>query len=235
MPDQDSRAQVVLGGRILAQHGNADLVWGHLAIRDPSGRGVWLKGSGLGFDEIAAENVQLVGFDGQLVEGTGSVHLERYIHTEVMRARPDVGCVIHTHPESAVTFASLGVPLQAVAHEATLFTPPDIARFTQTGELIRTMELGRAVADSLGQRNALLLVNHGSVVVGRDVAEAVFSAVMLEKACRMQLAALSAAPSWPLHVSDDQEALRKRDTCYSPTQMRHGWEYLRRRAERPAQ
>ncbi len=217
-----------MAGRVLAGHGHSDLVWGHVALRDPAGQGIWIKRSGIGFEEVQPEDVQLVGWDGSLLDGHGSVHLEHHIHTEVMRARPDVTCSLHTHPEAAVVFASLGVPLVAIAHEATLFAPPDVARFTATGDLIRDAELGRAVATSLGARNALLLVNHGIVVVGSSCDEAVLAAVLLEKACRMQLAAMSAAPGARLLVSSEDEALAKRDRCYSPTQMEHGAGYLRR-------
>lgn len=226
------RREVVDGGLILAGNGHSDLVWGHLAIRDTEDRGIWIKRSGIGFEEVAEDDVQLVGWDGALLAGRGSVHIEHHIHTEIMRARPDVVCSVHTHPEAAVTFASIGEPLAAVGHEATLFTPPDIARFTLTGDLIRTRELGVAVAESIGERNALLLVNHGVVVVGSSVDDAVFAAVLLEKACRMQLAAMSAAGGRRLLASSEAEALQKRDRCYSPTQMGHGAGYLRRMSDR---
>ncbi|MDQ6522188.1 class II aldolase/adducin family protein [Nocardioides sp. LHD-245] len=228
----DPRGAVVEAGRILAANGHADLVWGHVSLRDADGRGLWLKRPGRGFDELAEDDIQLIDLDGNVVEGRGPAHLERFIHTEVMRARPDVSCVVHTHPEAATTLASTGLPLQPVAHEATLFVPPDIARFVETGDLIRTPELGAAVAAALGDRNALLLVNHGVVVAGPSIPEAVFAAVLLEKACRMQLLALSAAGRRALHVSDDAEALAKRARCYSAEQLHHGWSYLRRREER---
>ncbi|MCR1782709.1 class II aldolase/adducin family protein [Nocardioides carbamazepini] len=227
----DPRRAVVEAGQVLADHGHADLVWGHVSLRDEDGRGLWLKRPGLGFDEVLEDDVQLLDLDGDVVEGDGPPHLERFIHTEVLRARPDVACVVHTHPEAATTLASTGLPLRPVAHEATLFVPPDIARFVETGDLIRTPELGAAVAEALGERNALLLVNHGVVVVGSSVPEAVFAAVLLEKACRMQLMALSAAGG-DLRVSDDTEALAKRARCYSSVQMHHGWDYLRRRNDR---
>ncbi|WP_425297358.1 class II aldolase/adducin family protein [Nocardia abscessus] len=81
--------------------------------------------------------------------------------------------------------------------------------FTETGDLIRTPAMGRAVARALGERNAVLLVNPGVVVTGTSIPEAVFAAVVLEKACRMQLAA-AAASSATLRVSSDEEAIAKR-------------------------
>lgn len=213
---------------MLAENGHSDLVWGHVSLRDGEGRGLWMKRSGLGFEELLETDIQLIDLDGTVVSGEGAAHLERFIHTEILRSRPDVHCVIHTHPESATTFAATGLPLQPIAHEATMFVPPDIARFTETGDLIRTAELGRLVAHALGERNALLLVNHGVVVVGATMEEAVFSAVLLEKACRMQLIASAAVGNGSLHVSSDEEALAKRHRCYAPGQLHAGWGFLAR-------
>lgn len=142
MAANDSKERVILGSRVLAENGHSDMVWGHLSVRDPDGHGVWIKRSGLGLEELTVEDVQLVSWDGEILEGRGAVHLEHHIHTEVMRARTDVDAVIHSHPDAAVTLAATGLPLTPLSHEATYFTPPDIARFTETGDLIRTRELG---------------------------------------------------------------------------------------------
>ncbi|SOD99404.1 class II aldolase/adducin family protein [Blastococcus haudaquaticus] len=155
MTRADPREAVAVGCRILAAHGHADMVWGHLSVRDDAGRGLWLKRAGVGFDELVPDDVHLLSWDGELLEGDGPVHLEHHIHTEVMRARADVGAVVHSHPESAVTLAATGLPLQPLGHEGTFFTPPDVPRYTETGDLIRTGELGRSVAAALGERNAL--------------------------------------------------------------------------------
>ena len=225
-PDE-LRETVALGCRILGAEEHGDLVWGHVSARDPDGRGVWMKAATLGFDEIGPEEVLLVGRDGDVLEGRGRRHAEYPIHTEVMAARPDVGAVVHTHAPAAVAFAALDVPLRPISHEGTLFVPPDIARFTETGDLILTRELGGAVAEAIGRRNALLLVNHGIVAAGPDVPTAVLTAILLDRACRMQLTAMAAAElrRW----SDEEEALSKREHCYAPELLRQAWEYLGRR------
>lgn len=229
MSPEDPRAAVADGCRVLAANGNSDLVWGHLSLRDPDGRGVWLKRAGLGFDEIRTPDVHLLSWDGTLLEGRGPVHLEHHIHTEVLRARPDVAAVVHSHPEGPVAFAATGAPLCAVGHEATYFTPPDIARFTDTGDLIRTPELGRCVAAALGDRNAALMVNHGIVVAESSIPRAVVGAVLLEKACRMQLQVQAATGGAHPVGSPPDEALAKRERCYSDQQVERGWQYLLRR------
>ena len=185
------------------------------------------EGLRLGFEEVRPDRVLLVGWDGEVLEGEGRRHVEYPIHTEVMRARPDVGSVIHTHSPAAVALGSLGVPLRAISHEANLFVPPDIARFTDTGDLVLTAELGQRLAAALGDRNGCLIVNHGIVVAAADVPTATVTAYLLDRACRMQLTAM-AAGGWAAW-SSPEESLAKREHCY-PDPLLHGaWDYLVRR------
>lgn len=218
------REQVVAGSRVLGAAGHDDLIWGHLGVRDPEGRGVWMKRSGLGMGEVAAGDVILVSAKGEVMAGQGRRHIEYPIHTEVLAARPDVGAVVHTHARHATALGASGEPLIAFSHAANLFVPPDLARYTETGDLIRTPELGRSVARALGHRDALLLVNHGIVTVGRDVADAVMRAVLLEQACEMQLLVrgFGGAPTG----SDEKESLSKREHIYGSDALRQAFDHL---------
>jgi L-ribulose-5-phosphate 4-epimerase len=221
------RAEVALGCRILGLEDQGDFVWGHVSARDPEGRGVWMKASTLGFEEIGPEQVILVSWEGDVLEGDGRRHAEYPIHTELLRARADVASVVHTHAPWAVAFASTGQPLRPVSHEATLFVPPEVARFTKTGDLILTAELGVELAAAVGDRNAAFMVHHGIVSCGPDVVTAVMTAVLLERACRTNVRAIAAggAKTW----SSDEEALAKRGHCYPPLLLRQAWDYLARR------
>lgn len=227
---RDAREMVSRGCRVLGEADQGDLVWGHVSMRDPEGRGVWMKRSTIGFDEVQPDDVLLVSWDGEVLEGTGRRHAEYPIHTEIMAARPDVNAVVHSHAPHAVAFAAIGVPLRPVSHEGTLFVPPDVPRFTATGDLILTRDLGQAVAETLGDSRAVFLVNHGIAVAGDDVPSTVTSAILLDRACQTQLRAMSAGDL--MHWSDDDEALDKRDHCYSPALLEQAWEYLVRRLDR---
>jgi ribulose-5-phosphate 4-epimerase/fuculose-1-phosphate aldolase len=223
------RADVALGCRILALEDQGDFVWGHVSARDPDDRGVWMKASTLGFEEITPADVLLVSWDGDVLEGEGRRHAEWPIHTELMRARDDVRSVVHTHAPWAVAFASTEKPLRPVSHEATLFVPPDVARFTKTGDLILTTELGRELATAVGPRNAAFMVHHGIVTCGPDVVSAVMAAVLLERACRTNIRAI--AGGGPRTWSSVEEALSKREHCYPPQLLRQAWDYLARRLD----
>jgi ribulose-5-phosphate 4-epimerase/fuculose-1-phosphate aldolase len=223
----DLRHLVSLGCRVLGAADQGDLIWGHVSARDPEGRGIWMKASGLGFEEVGPDDVLLVSWDGEVLAGDGRRHAEYPIHTEVMRARSDVGAVIHTHSPAAVALGALGVPLRPISHEANLFVPPDLARYTRTADLILTAELGESVAAALGDRNACMLVNHGVVVAAADVPTATVTAYLLDRACRMQLTAM-AAGGWATW-SAPEESLSKRGHCYSDAMLQGAWEYLVRR------
>lgn len=225
--EDELRQLVAQGCRVLGAAGLGDLIWGHLSVRDPGGGGVWMKPATLGFEEIDADDVLLVSWDGEVLAGSGRRHAEYPIHIEVMRARPDVNAVVHAHPPHAIALASTGLPLRPISHEATLFVPPDLARFTKTGDLILTRRLGVEVAAALNDRNAVLLNHHGVVVAGSTVEETVVTTLLLERACAMQIRALSAGEirTW----SSDEEALSKRGNCYSPELLLQAWDYLVRK------
>ena len=221
-------ALVVQASRALAAAGQADMVWGHASVRDPGGRGAWMKSAGWGLEEVDAEKVVLVSPDGSVLDGSGPRHIEYPIHTEIMAVRPDVGSVVHTHSPAANEFAALDVPLRPLDHAGSLFCFPDIPRFTLTGGLIKTPELGAALADALGGARACLMPQHGIVAVGADAPAAVMTAVLLDRACRTQLNAMAAGPlrRW----GGEQDTVAKRADVWSERQLQAGWEYLLRRA-----
>ncbi len=221
------RSSVARACRVLAANGHSDLVWGHASARDPGGRGVWMKASRLGFDEITADDIILVDQQGRVLEGSGSRHVEYPIHTEIMAARPDVGGVVHSHPEHGVALAAAGQPLLPVSHAANLFVPPDVPRFDRTADLITTAELGQEIAETLGSHDALFLVNHGIVTVGPDVETATVRAVLLERACAQQLL-VRGHGGWATW-SPPAESLAKRANIYSSESLRSVWDYLVRR------
>lgn len=220
--------QVLQASHALAAAGQADLVWGHVAVRDPEGRGVWMKAAGWGLDEVERATVVLVSPSGEVIVGRGRRHVEYPIHTQIMQRRPDVGCVVHTHSMTVNAFSSLDVPLRAISHDGVLFADESLARFNVTGRLIKTPELGDALADALGGSRACLLPRHGLVTVGPDVLTAVVYAVLLERACRTQL--MAAAAGGPRLWSDHVETDAKCDEVWRPDEIRAGWNYLIRRS-----
>jgi ribulose-5-phosphate 4-epimerase/fuculose-1-phosphate aldolase len=221
-------ALAVAGSRALAAAGQSDMVWGHASVRDPDGRGAWMKASGWGFEEVDESRIVLVSPDGEVLHGAGRRHIEYPIHTEVMARRADVGAVVHTHSDAANAFSALDVPLRPLSHAGSLFSYPDVPRFTLTGGLISSAELGLALANALGAAPACLMPQHGLVTAGKNLAAAVMTAVLLDRACRTQLTAMAAGPLTRWGSEDDTVA--KRVVVWSDGQIAAGFDYLVRSA-----
>jgi ribulose-5-phosphate 4-epimerase/fuculose-1-phosphate aldolase len=222
--------QAAQANRALGASGQSDMVWGHASIRDPQGRGVWMKAAGWSFDEVTPARVALVSSDGEVLAGGGPRHIEYPIHTEVMNARPDVGSVVHTHAPAAVSFAALDRPLLAISHDGVEFAEPQIPRFTVTGALISSAELGRELAATIGDGAGCLIPQHGLVTVGPDAATAVMRAVLLARACQVQLQAMAAGEIrlW----SDSAEIALKKRQVWPQSQLHAGYAFLCRQANR---
>ncbi len=182
---QSLREQVAWACRILALEGYADLTLGHVSGRAPGDDLVHIKRKGVALDEVDADDVIELDLRHDEVPLAPDMHLEAVLHTEVYRARPDVGAVVHGHPPFATAFAATGATLEMLTHDSVLFSD-GVAVFEETPDLITEAAQGRAVAQALGDLRALVLRNHGVLVVGKSVPWAVLTALTLERAIRLQ-------------------------------------------------
>lgn len=224
LSDSSLRKRLAVACHVLARAGQGDDIFGHVSVRRPGESVFWMKPTGLGIEEVRPEDMLLIDLDGNVVRGKGRRHIEVFIHAEVMRARPDVSGVVHTHAIHAAVFGSLGVPLKPVTHEGSIFTP-DVPRYDETTDLISTPELGRAVARTMGSSPALFLISHGIVTTGDTVEAAAINAILLDRAARAQLMVPGGVPRV---YTSDQEALRKKKSLGgSNATMR--WAYLVRK------
>ena len=224
----DVRTQVAQACNILSMEGHDDTIYGHVTARIEGTMHIWMKPHTLGLEEVRSHDVLTLDLDGNKLAGELPRHSEFPIHTEIYRRRADVQCVIHTHPPYATAFSAVDTPLRPVNHEGTLFTPT-LPRFVQTSDLIVSQELGQAVAETLAGHNALLLKNHGIVVVGRSIEEACVSAILLEKAARMQLLAEQYGD---IEWTSEAEALQKKQRMYPPEAFTLMWAYFLRKLMR---
>jgi len=215
-------------GRVLAMEGHGDYVAGHISVRLPGDSSRFLmKPAGIGIEEMRPDNIITVDIEGKKVDGTMPRHNEVFIHSEVLRARSDVQCVIHSHPIHAVAFSSLGKPLVAVSNAAGYFAEGRLPIFSETTDLIVNQERGKAVARCLGGHAALILRNHGIVATGGSIEEAVWCAIKLEKACQAQL--LAEAAGGPKLVADGKDLDKKRSRANRPDLHNNTFSYLVRK------
>jgi L-fuculose-phosphate aldolase len=221
------RGRLVDAGRVLALEGQGDYVAGHISARLPDDPNRFLmKPAGIGIEEMRPDNIITVDIEGRKVDGTMPRHNEVFIHSEVMRARPDVRAVVHTHPIHAIAFSSLGKPLRAVGNDASMFVD-NLPIFDETTDLIIDQPRGKAVARCLGDRAALILRNHGIVTAAATIEEAVWIALKLEKACQTQLLAESAGG--PRLVVEGDELRKKSARSNRGDLHRNVFDYLVRR------
>ena len=186
---QSLRERVASACRILAAEGYADLTLGHVSARGP-GDAIWIKRKGVALDEVEPEDVVAVD------DPDAVLPLETVLHTSVYRVRPDVAAVVHGHPPNATALGATGASLALLTHDSVLFAE-GVGRFDEP-DLIISDEQGGRVAGALGGRRAVLLQNHGVVVVGKDVPWAVLTAVTLERAAQLQSLASTLGELRPL-------------------------------------
>jgi L-fuculose-phosphate aldolase len=197
---QSVREQVAWACRILALEGFSDLTLGHVSARPAEGGTVYIKRKGLALDEVGPEDVV------EVDDPSAALHLETVIHTEIYASRPDVGAIVHAHPPYATAFGATTADLELLTHDAVLFAD-GVAYFEETSELITEEDQGRAVAEALGHRRAVILRNHGVVVADVDVRWAVLSSITLERAVKLQSIATSLGSLRPIS-RDDAERMR---------------------------
>lgn len=229
MTREDTELRLIEGCRVLAHHDQGDLIWGHVSSRTAdAGATLAMKPAGIGLDEMEADEMIRVDLDGGKLDGRRPVHAEVFIHTEVMRARPEIRAVVHTHPIHAVAFSALDIPLLPVSHEGAMFSE-GLPVYTRTSDLIVSSALGADVARTMGPANALILRNHGIVTAGRTVEEAVMTAIMLEKACRTQLLALASGEVRAWSTLEDARA--KTGRIYTQASLKTAFQYCVRQME----
>jgi len=222
-------AAVVSGCRVLGAQDMGDPVWGHVSVRDPDGRGLWLKAGPKGFDEVREPDVILIDFNGERLIGEHRVPLEYPLHSEILRSRPDVGSVVHAHPPHAIALAATGLRLQAFSNAAGPFAA-GVPVYERPVGLIDTAPLGTELAESLGDARALFLTGHGILTTGSSVATAVVTAILLERASQLQLLA-AAAGGVAAELADPGARYAHTE---SEMYMTRTWEYLLRQVARSA-
>jgi len=222
-----SLERLALGCRILELEGHGDMSLGHLSLRDPEGRGFWLKRNRIGLEEVhSADDFVLVNFEGKQIAGTGGRHSEWPIHSEIFLKRPDVQVVAHTHPRHASILSGCLERFTPYTLDADYFGQLPVLR--ETAALIVTREEGQALADAVGDGDVVMMANHGVTFCGRSIEHAICVGVFLERAARLEVLARSA--SLPPASLPDESRAKRMSQIMTPIHWEHSFEYFARRA-----
>ncbi|HKZ06075.1 MAG TPA: class II aldolase/adducin family protein [Methylomirabilota bacterium] len=211
-PDPALVEDLVAANRILADQGVVD-GYGHVSVRHHSAPDRFLMSRSIAPELVTAADIMEYDLDSRPVDPRGRVsYLERFIHGEIYRARPDVKAVVHDHSPSVIPFGVTGAPLRPLYHMSAFLgrgVPVfDIrqASGAMTDMLVRDAALGQALARVLGAASVALMRGHGVVVVGPSLPVAVFRAVYTEVNARLQAQAM--ALGGPVTYLDAEEARR---------------------------
>jgi ribulose-5-phosphate 4-epimerase/fuculose-1-phosphate aldolase len=224
---------LVAANRILAEHGVID-AYGHVSVRSPEDPQRYFLARAVAPERVQAADLLEYDLDSRARdEGRHESVLERFIHGEVYRARPEVMAVVHNHSPSVVPFSVTGAPMRALFHMAAFVgqgLPNFDIRDVEKGSdlLIRTPLLGKALAKALSGKPAALMRGHGAVVVGQTVRHAVFISIYLELAAKLQMQAM---PLGSVKYLTDGEVEKVMNRT-GPYTLDRAWENWCRRAGR---
>jgi ribulose-5-phosphate 4-epimerase/fuculose-1-phosphate aldolase len=233
--ERDVRIDLACAYRLAALAGWDDTIYTHLSATVPDEPGHYLINPfGLAFEEITASSLVKVDLHGKVVDGSGArVNPSGFaIHGAIHAARPDAQCVIHLHAPWGVALAMLPQGLLPTSQWA-MRLHGRLGRHAYEGLALGAQERER-LARNLGGLDGLILENHGTLTVGRTVAEAFMLMYILERAAQAQLTAMAATGRRVSQVSDDLASLTWRQWVGDGSEIDGGaeWPALMRRARR---
>jgi HCOMODA/2-hydroxy-3-carboxy-muconic semialdehyde decarboxylase len=232
---------LVTANHILFNQGVLDS-FGHVSARRPDQPGRFYMSRAMAPRLVTAADIVELDFDGNRVsEGTQSLYIERFIHSEIYKVRDDVNAIVHSHSPTVIPFSITQSELKPVYHRAAflyagvpVFEIRDVAGL-RNNMLVNDKVRGQALATALGAGNVALLRGHGNVVVASRVRLAVTRAIETEVNAKLQLQAMMIGGPINYLAIEEAETLEAELTRTKPSDARgadRAWEMLRWQAER---
>ena len=218
-------ADLVAASRILAEHGVLD-AYGHVSARSDKRPDHFIMSRSRAPALVTAADLVEWNADSEAAAGDKRKgFIERYIHGEIYRARPEVMAVVHSHSPSVIPFGVTKTKLRPIYHMGSFLWSGapvwDIRKVREENDvLVRDRPLGAALAGALGKCNCVLMRGHGMTVIGASVQEVVFRAIYTEMNARLQLQATQL--EGPIEFLSDEEG--KRSTAANAGTLERPWE-----------
>lgn len=180
----------------LPSRGLVTYTWGNVSGIDRETGYFVIKPSGVEYEELTPDDMVVMDLEGRKIEGKYKPSSDTATHIELYRAYADIGGVVHTHSPEAVAWAQAGrdIPLYGTTHADYFFGPIPCARNLTPEEIDEAYELntGKVIIETFTDRDidpvftpGVLCKNHGPFTWGKDAAQAVYNAVVLEEVARM--------------------------------------------------
>jgi L-fuculose-phosphate aldolase len=221
-----TRQKVALTCQALFDRGHDSGLAGQITARAEQSGTYYTQRLGLGFDEITEGNLLTVDEELNVLEGDGIANPANRFHSWIYRARPDVQCIVHTHAFHAAALSMLEVPL-VVSQMDTTPLYDDCAFLAEWPGVPVGNEEGEIISAALGDKRAVLLAHHGQLVAGASVEEACSLAVLIERAAKLQLAAMAAGTIKEL---PERVARQAHDWTLNPKRSQANFAYYARSA-----
>ena len=224
---------LVVANHILYNEGVVD-GFGHISVRDPENPERFLLSRSLAPAMVGHADIMEHDLDGEPIDARGRrPYLERFIHGEIYRTRPDVQSIVHSHSPSIIPYTVTGAALRPIYHMSG-FLGASVPTFEirdaggpDTDMLIRTRALGAALATTLGPSAYALLRGHGSVAVGTSIRQVVYRAIYAEMNASLQAQAQRMGEITFLNEAEAANAAATNDQV-----LERPWELWKRRASR---
>lgn len=178
--------------RLVAIHGWDDLIYTHISARIPGTDEYLINAFGLAFDEITASNLVKIDIHGNVIDEDSPFDINPAgftIHSAVHQVRHDAMCVLHLHNNETIAVASLEEGLLPLSQYA-MFALASMSYHDYEGLAVNAEEKLRLQSD-LGNKNFMLLRNHGALTVGQTIGDAFMHMYDLTRACQVQLQIMS--------------------------------------------
>jgi HCOMODA/2-hydroxy-3-carboxy-muconic semialdehyde decarboxylase len=224
-------ADLAAASRVLVAHGVVD-AFGHVSMRHPHAPERYLLARSLAPALVTPDDIMEYDLDSNPCNANGrSSFLERFIHGEIYKARADIHSIVHSHSPSVIPFGLVGVPMQAMFHNAAFLAEGvpvfDIhKKFGATDMLVSNAPKGVALAAVMGRKNVALMRAHGSVACGPTLQTAVFRAVYTEVNARIQHWAAALKGGAPIAALDLEEG--RLSDAVNQTAGTRAWDLWRR-------
>ncbi len=224
---------LAVANHILVNEGVLD-GFGHISVRHPQDASRFLIARSMAPGLVTPEDILVCDLEGQVHDAQGRrTYVERFIHSEIYRARPEVNSIVHSHSPSVVPFGVSSARLRPICHMSG-FLGAQVPVFEirhaageSTDMLIRNQELGRALVASLGSANVALMRGHGNVVLGHSIQQSVFRAIYTEGNARLQSEAMRLGEVNYLTPGEAQAASDMNDQ-----HLDRPWQVWKRRAQK---
>lgn len=203
---QHRKQRLAAAFRLFARYGFDEGVAGHITARDPElNDHFWVNPFGMYFGQIRVSDLLLVNHKGEVVQGNKEINAAAFaIHSQIHTARPDAIAAAHSHSTYGKSWSTLGRLLDPLTQDACAFYQ-DHAIFDDYTGVVLEPEEGKRIANTLGEKKALILRNHGLLTVGHSVDEAAWWFITMDRSCQTQLMAEAAGK--PILINSDVASL----------------------------